>query len=210
MPKETKEKLLDLLLERALLYDPIEGFRLSSGKISTYYFDCKRLTLSSRAVLLIGEALWEKVKDLKVQGVGGLTLGADPLVMAVCAYACLKNIPLEGFIVRKEPKKHGTQRWLEGYVHQGDRVVIVDDVITTGKSVLQAIEKAEDAGLEVVKVVVLVDREEGGREKIVNQGYDFSAVFSFTEIKQAWEKKHGRPFLTNLEQKKSGNLPRAA
>jgi len=206
----SKEKLLNLLLERALLYDPIKGFKLSSGKHSTYYFDCKRVTLSSQAVLLIGEAIWDLVKDLRVCAVGGLTLGADPLVMAVCAYAGLKRIPLEGFIVRKEPKKHGTQRWIEGYVSPGDRVLIVDDVVTTGKSIIQAIEKAEDAGLKVLKVVALVDREEGGGEKIASLGYEFAAVFTFTEIKKAWEKKHGKPFLTCFEQGESGELPKAA
>ncbi len=192
------QRLMDLLLERALLYDPEKGFLLSSGKRSTYYFDCKRVTLAAEAVLLIGEALWNLVKDVHIDAVGGLTLGADPLVMAVCAYAGLKGLPLEGFIVRKEPKKHGTQQWLEGYVSPGQKALIVDDVITTGQSLIKAIKRAEEAGLEVVQVAVLVDREEGGREEIEALGYPLKAVFTFSEIKKAWEEKHGRPFLTQL------------
>ncbi len=205
-----REKLLDLILERALLYDPQKGFTLSSGKRSTYYFDCKRVTLFSPAVPLIGKAIWEKIEEEEIHAVGGLTLGADPLVLAVCAYAGLKGIPVEGFIVRKEPKQHGTQRWIEGYVSPGMRVLIVDDVVTTGGSVLKAIERAEEAGLEVARVVVLVDREEGGREAIVSRGYAFSAVFTFSEIKQAWERKHGRPFLTRFEGQEPGAGLKAA
>ena len=193
-----REKLLELILERALLYDPVRGFTLSSGKKSTYYFDCKRVTLFSEAVLPLGEALWQEAASEEIQAVGGLTLGADPLVMAVCAYAGLKGIPLEGFIVRKEAKGHGTQRWIEGFVQEGSRALIVDDVITTGGSVLKAIERSEEAGLQVAKVVVLLDREEGGRENIVSKGYSFSAVFTFTEVKRAWEEKTGQPFLTQL------------
>ena len=198
-----RDVLLGLILERALLYDPEKGFKLSSGKRSPYYFDCKRITLFSEAVLLIGEALWEKAGSPEIKAVGGLTLGADPLVMAVCAYVGLQKIPLEGFIVRKEPKGHGTQRWIEGHVPPGSKALIVDDVLTTGKSILQAIERSEEAGLKVAKVVVLIDREEGGRKNITARGYDFSSVFTFGEIKRAWEKRYGRPFLTELKSGKS-------
>ncbi len=197
---EPRTYLLDLILERALLYDPHHGFTLASGKRSTYYFDCKRVTLFSKAVLPLGEVLWQAASTKEFQAVGGLTLGADPLVMAVCAYAGTKNIPLEGYIIRKEAKGHGTKRWIEGLVKKGQKALIVEDVITTGGSVLKAIERSEEAGLKIAKVVALLDREEGGREVLLSQGYDFSAVFSFSEIKAAWEKKFGQPFLTQFAQ----------
>jgi len=176
-----RKKLFELLFFRSFLYRE-EGFVLASGKVSPYYLDCKKTTLSAEALPLIGRLLWEEVKSFEPDAVGGLTLGADPLVAAVCFQAGLEGNPLEGFIVRKEAKGHGTGQWLEGRVEKGMRAVILEDVVTTGGSSLKAVRRAREAGLSVVAVVALVDRREGGEEAIKKEGLAFKALFSIEEF----------------------------
>lgn len=176
-----REKLFKLLFERAFLYSE-EGFLLSSGKRSLYYLDCKKVTLSAEALPLIGRLLWEKAQRFAPEAVGGLTLGADPLVAAVCFQAGLSGYPLEGFIVRKEAKGHGTGRFLEGFLRSGMKCVILEDVVTTGASSLKACQRAQEAGLEVKAVLALVDRKEGGREAFEAQGLFFEALFEIDEF----------------------------
>ncbi|AEH44355.1 orotate phosphoribosyltransferase [Thermodesulfatator indicus DSM 15286] len=176
-----RQKLFELLFERSFLYRP-EGFRLASGKISPYYLDCKKTTLCAEALPLIGKLMWQEVKNFTPEAVGGLTLGADPLVSAVCFQAGLEGTPLEGFIVRKEAKGHGTQNFIEGAVKKGMKAVILEDVVTTGGSSLKAVSRARDAGLEVLAVVALVDREEGGLEAIKAQGLSLISLFTINEF----------------------------
>ncbi len=176
-----RKKLFDLLLERSFLFRE-DGFRLSSGKISPYYLDCKKTTLCSKALPLVGKLLWTAIEDLEIEAVGGLAIGADPLVAAVCFQAGLEGKNLEGFVVRKESKVYGTKQWLEGKVFAGMRCVILEDVVTTGASSLKAAQKALEAGLQVQAVVTLVDRDEGGREAIRKEGLDFRAIFHIEEF----------------------------
>ncbi len=176
-----RETLFRLLFKRAFLYSE-EGFLLSSGKKSPYYLDCKKVTLSSIALPLLGRLLWEKAKRYAPQAVGGLTLGADPLVSAVCFQAGLEGAELEGFIVRKEAKGHGTGRYLEGLVKPGWRCVILEDVVTTGGSSLKAVTRAREAGLRVEAVVALIDRKEGGQEAIEKAGLSFEAIFEIDDF----------------------------
>ncbi|OAG28226.1 orotate phosphoribosyltransferase [Thermodesulfatator autotrophicus] len=178
---DARQRLFELLFERSFLYRP-EGFRLASGKISPYYLDCKKTTLCAKALPLIGKLMWEEVKKFLPDAVGGLTLGADPLVTAVCFQAGLEGTPLEGFIVRKEAKGHGTQNYIEGAVKEGMKTVILEDVVTTGGSSLKAVTKAKDAGLEVLAVVALVDREEGGFEAIKAQGLQLISLYKIKEF----------------------------
>ncbi len=178
---DLKKKLFELLYERSFLYRE-EGFKLASGKVSPYYLDCKKTTLSSKALPLIGKLLWEEAQRFMPQAVGGLTLGADPLVAALCFEAGLRGLPLEGFIVRKEAKGHGTGRYLEGNISPGMRAVILEDVITTGGSSLKAVRHARDAGLEVKAVLALVDRDEGGREAIEAEGLELVSLFHIKEF----------------------------
>lgn len=178
---KARERLFELLYERSFLYSE-EGFTLASGKKSPYYLDCKKTTLFSEALPLIGKLLWEEIERFSPQAVGGLTLGADPLVAAVCYEAGLRGIPLEGFIVRKEAKGHGTRRFVEGNVKAGMRAVILEDVVTTGTSSLKAVDRAREAGLEILAVVALVDREEGGAEAILARGLSFAALFKVQEF----------------------------
>jgi len=178
-----RQELLDLLVIRSFKYDPSFSFKLRSKKRSDIYIDAKQVTLFSKGMLLVGELIWEKIQDLKINAIGGLTLGADPLAYATAMYANLKQgYSLNVFIVRKEPKAHGTQRWIEGEVKKGQKVVVVDDVVTTGNSVIKAIQKVQEAQLEVAKVVVLVDREEGGREAVESLGLMYEPIFTKSEL----------------------------
>ncbi len=159
---------------------------LASGRKSNFYFDGKQTTLHSRGGLLVGQAFWDEVKkfDGKIDGVGGLTLGADPIATATSIAAQLAGDNVHAFIIRKEPKGHGTGQWLEGRKNlpPGSRVVIVEDVTTTGGSSMKAVERAEEEGLEVVGIVTLVDRQEGAREAIEGAGQELRTVFTKSDL----------------------------
>lgn len=145
-------------------------FVLSSGKKSNFYIDCRKITLHPEGSRLIAKIILEKIKKLKVDAIGGLTLGADPITSSVVA---LSDIP--GFIVRKKEKEHGTKQKIEGHIKAGWNVVVVEDVATTGASALQAIEAAESVGAKVIKVISVVDREEGAADALSK--YDFDPIF---------------------------------
>ena len=145
--------------------------------------DVKKTALSSEGMELMGKALYEMIKDLDIKGIGGLTLGADPLAYAAAMISNQSANPLDVFIVRKEVKGHGTKRKVEGSLSPGDRVCVVDDVITTGGSTIKAIEGAKDAGFEVVSVLALVDRQEGGSKNILEaSSINLKAVFTKSEL----------------------------
>jgi orotate phosphoribosyltransferase len=158
-----RERLRCLLRERSLIFG---DFTLASGRRSRFYFDSKRTTLLAEGSYLAAAEILKTLRErgIRADAIGGMTLGADPLVCPVAALSHLEGPPLRAFIVRKEPKGHGTASAIEGDVPAGSRVVIVDDVVTSGGSTLRAIEAAAGAGLEVVAVLCLVDREEGGGE----------------------------------------------
>ncbi|MCX8034012.1 MAG: orotate phosphoribosyltransferase [Thermodesulfovibrio sp.] len=163
-----RDRLIKLIYEKAFKYSEEPIFRLTSGSLSKYYFNCKTVTLSPEGMYLIGNIIFDLIANLDVKGIGGLTLGADPISNAVAYTSYLKGKPIESFVVRKKAKEHGTMQWIEGNINEGDSVVVVDDVITTGSSTIQAITRLKEAGIFVRKVVVLVDRQEGGRENILN------------------------------------------
>lgn len=177
-----KERLIRLIIEKAFRYSDEPVFKLVSGRLSNYYFDCKPVTLSPEGMYLIGNVIFDAVSGLMPKGIGGLTLGADPIASAVAYTSYLKGQPIEAFVVRKTAKSHGTMQWIEGNVTRGDRVVIAEDVITTGKSTIEAITKAEEAGLVIVKVIALIDRQEGGREAIESRGYTVDSVITREEV----------------------------
>lgn len=178
-----KEQLKPILVEMS--YEERE-VTLASGRKSNFYFDGKQTTLHSKGGLLVGKAFWDEVKQFEgpIHGVGGLTLGADPIATATSIAAHLDGTDVHAFIIRKEPKGHGTGQWLEGRKNlpPGSRVVIVEDVTTTGGSSLKAVARAEEEGLEVLGIVTLVDREEGAREAIEGAGQKLRAVFTRTEV----------------------------
>jgi orotate phosphoribosyltransferase len=186
-----KQRLIELILERTFKFTDKPTFKLASGTMSNFYFNCKPTTLNSEGMYLTGNLLYDIIegrKSWKVKGVGGLTLGADPVANAIAYTSHLKGEPLEAFVVRKEPKKHGTMSWIEGNVTKGDKVVIVEDVITTGGSTKKAIERARECGLNILGVIVLIDRQEGGREAIESLGVPVRMLLTKEEIFKAYQK----------------------
>jgi len=184
-----KRRLIDLIIERAFIYNKEPIFRLASGRMSNYYFNCKTVTLSPEGMYLIGNIIFELIKDYEIKGVGGLTLGADPIAFATAYTSFLKGKPIEAFVVRKSPKSHGTMQWIEGNVGSGDSVVIVEDVITTGSSTIQAIERAVESGLVIRKVIALIDRQEGGREAVEEKGFKLHSIINKDEVMRVYLSK---------------------
>ncbi len=184
-----KERLIRLVIERAFRYSEEPIFKLVSGRLSNYYFDCKTITLHPEGMHLIGNVIFDHIEDLGVRGIGGLTLGADPVAFAVAYTSYLRGKPIEAFVVRKTAKSHGTMQWIEGNVTKGDNVVIVDDVITTGKSTIEAITRAQEAGLNIVKVVALIDRQEGGKENVEALGHKLTAMITREEVMAVYNKR---------------------
>jgi orotate phosphoribosyltransferase len=151
-------------------------FTLSSGRKSGHYFDGKKVTLSPEGAYWVGKAIFDELKEVGIDAIGGLAIGADPIVSAVALVSHLEGKPINAFIVRDERKEHGTKRKIEGHLQEGFRVAIVDDVITAGGSVSEAIEAVEAEGCKVVKVIVIVDRKEGGSDRLRKKGYNFEAI----------------------------------
>jgi len=176
---EKKHRLLELIKKDALFKG---DYTLSSGKKSNYYIDLRQITLSSEGAYLIAEIFFDLLKDEDVDAVGGLTMGADPISGALAAISYLRGKPMHAFIVRKEEKKHGKTKAVEGPLKKGDRVAVVDDVATTGGSILKAIEAVEKEGGEVVKVLSIVDREEGARQELAARGYALFSLFSKKDL----------------------------
>jgi len=176
-----KQRLAKILIEKSYK----EGnFTLASGKKSDYYFDCRQTALHPEGAWLIGSLFFDLIKDLPIHGVGGMTLGSDPLITATSVVSFEKGQPLNGFIVRKESKGHGTNQYIEGLANfkSGDQVVLLEDVVTTGGSILTACERAEAVGLKIVQICSVLDREEGGREKLAEAGYELKSLFNRREL----------------------------
>lgn len=181
--EEGWERLRQLLRERS--YEK-RRVVLTSGRESDFYVDGKQTSLHPEGAYLIGKLMFFQLnsKEPMVQAVGGMTLGADPLVSAVALVSHLEGTPLPAFIIRKEPKGHGTGQWIEGKKNIPPRapVAILEDVVTTGGTTLKAIERAEQEGLKVVRVLALVDREEGGAEAICGVGLTLEALFRRSDL----------------------------
>ncbi|MFI3270717.1 MAG: orotate phosphoribosyltransferase [Pseudomonadota bacterium] len=178
---ELKKRLAKILVEKSYR----EGdFTLTSGRKSDYYFDCKQTALSAEGSWLVGSLFVDLVADVDIVGIGGMTLGADPLISATTVMSHVKGRPLAGFIVRKESKGHGTNQYVEGLANfkPGDKVAMVEDVVTTGGSLLKACERVKAAGLDIVAVCTVLDREEGGRQAIKDAGYDLISIFTRAEL----------------------------
>jgi orotate phosphoribosyltransferase len=171
--------LIQLLKRDALQFG---DFVLASGKRSSFYIDCRKVTLSAEGAAVVGQAILELLGEESFDAVGGMTLGADPILAAVLTIAGLHKKALRGFIVRKEVKGHGTGKLIEGPMQSGDRVVIVEDVSTTGGSALKAVDAVQAAGAQVVRVVTLLDRLSGAREAFEARGIPFSALATSTDL----------------------------
>jgi orotate phosphoribosyltransferase len=183
MNRDERDRLLLLLKTKSYRAGRVV---LSSGKVSDFYVDCKQTSLSAEGALLCGRLLFRLI--LKhfptARAVGGPTLGADPLVSAVATVSMIEGHPLDAFIIRKEPKEHGTAAWIEGMANlsEGQPVVLLEDVITTGGSTLRSIQRALEAKLAVLGVCVLLDRNEGGKEAIESHGVPCISLFSRSDL----------------------------
>ena len=175
---EIAAELLELAKARGAL--TFGDYVLSSGQRSSYYFDGRRLTLDPRGAYLTGMAFFEMLRGYDVEAVGGPTLGADPIVTAVALTSGLDGQPMSGFIVRKEGKAHGMGNLIEGPLEPGSRVAIVDDACSTGASLFHAVDAAEAEGHEVVVVLAIIDRHQGGSEELRRRGYKFRCLLEAT------------------------------
>ncbi|MGQ9689626.1 MAG: orotate phosphoribosyltransferase [Desulfobaccales bacterium] len=180
--EQLKARLLHLLREKSFRYRPDPPFKLASGRESPYYVDCRPVTHSAEGLALIGEILFELIKDQEVQAVGGLTMGADPLAHALALVSFQKGKPVNAFSVRKFHKDYGAGGRIVGPVKPGERVVVLEDVVTTGGSALAAVEAAREFGLEVAQVIILVDRQEGGRQAVEQEVPRVTAVFTLSQL----------------------------
>ena len=180
-----KNELIRILCEKSFKYTEEPSFKLVSGRMSQFYVNCKPTVLSPRGMFLTGHLVFEAIRDLDVRGVGGLTFGADPVAVATAFASELKDKPIHAFSIRKTQKDHGIIKWVEGDLAPGDRVVIIDDVATTGGSTIKAIERARSEGLDVVRAVILVDRQEGGLDNIRKHVPDIKAIITRDELMAA-------------------------
>lgn len=178
-----RQLLKDILLEKSYRKGQ---FTLTSGKTSDFYIDCKQTTLSAEGAYLCGKLLFELLQksETSIHAVGGMTLGADPLVTAVSIASHLAEQPIPAFIVRKEAKGHGTGNYIEGLKNMptGCTVALLEDVVTTGGTLLKVIERVEAAGFKVGLVATVVERQEGGVEVLKRKGYTLEALFTREEL----------------------------
>lgn len=175
----SKNGLVDLVRRDALAFG---DFTLASGQKSSYYIDCRNVTLSAEGAALIGQGVLEALRGVDFDAIGGMTLGADPILAAALTIAGQQHRPLRGFIVRKEAKGHGTGKQVEGPLRSGDRAVIVEDVATTGGSAMKAIDAVEAAGATVVHVVAVLDRLSGAAEAFASRGVPFSSLLTIRDL----------------------------
>ncbi len=175
-----KERLRNILIEKCVR----TGVKriLSSGRESNYYIDAKYATMDPEGSYIIAKLILDFISNYDIEAIGGYTLGADPIVGSVVAMSSQTERPLLGFIVRKEPKTHGEMKLIEGPFRRGLKCLIVDDVITTGSSILKAAKAVEDEGGIVVLTMGIVDRLEGGRENIEKAGYKFQSLFTRKDL----------------------------
>ena len=187
--EQAKTELMELVRKKSIFYGE---FTLASGARSNYYFDCRRTTLDPKGAWLVGQLMHalirreEAARKTVINGIGGLTMGADPVALATAIFSYYakdeSRAPLQTFSVRKTPKGHGQTRLIEGNFSKGDTVVVVDDVITRGDSTIAAINAVRNEGGKVAFAAVLVDRQEGGREKIEALGFPVFSLFKKDEL----------------------------
>jgi orotate phosphoribosyltransferase len=182
MKTELRQELQAHLLAHSLQFG---DFTLTSGRRSDYYIDGKQTTLRSRGAYLVARLILAELQGTGAEAIGGPTLGADPVIGAVLALAALDNTPLSGFIVRKQAKDHGTQRLVEGPLQPGMRVAVFDDTVTTGGSLKHALDQITAMQCSVVKVLAIVDRQQGAQQNFAEWGYPFQALFRIDELKAA-------------------------
>ena len=186
-----RERLLNLFVDRSFR---LGDFTLSSGRKSDFYIDCRTTTMHAEGQVLLGEVGLDAIEasGLTPDLVGGLTMGADPIAYAIAGESFRRGRPIHAFSVRKRAKRHGTGRQVEGCFESGARVVVVEDVITTGGSALQACEAVKAEQGEVLMILAAVDRQEGGRETIEQAGFRVESLFGVDEFRRVLQEREGR------------------
>jgi orotate phosphoribosyltransferase len=174
---DAAQQILAIAREKgALLFG---DFTLASGKKSNRYYNGKKVTLAPEGAYWVAKAIFDRLTGLEIDAIGGLEMGAVPIAAAVAVVSYLETRPIAAFIVRHSAKDHGTKSPVEGYLKSGDRVCVVDDVVTTGESVLKAVAAVKESGGQVVKIISIVDRHEGGSDRIRAEGLDFDCLLDF-------------------------------
>lgn len=180
---DERKRLKELLLKKSYRKGTV---KLSSGKMSDFYIDGKQTTLDAEGAYLCGKLLFDMIREnpVPIGGVGGMTLGADPLATAVSLVSYLEGEPIPAFIVRKEPKQHGTENYIEGKnnIPDGTVVALLEDVVTTGGTLLKVIDRVEAQGLKIGLVATVVDRQEGGAEALAGRGHQLESIFTRQEL----------------------------
>ena len=188
-----KEELIDLLCQKSFKFSQEPIYKLVSGRMSQFYVNCKPVALCASGMFLAGHLLFEAIKNDDITAIAGLTFGADPLAVATAFTSESKARPINAFSIRKTRKDHGMIRWIEGDIQPGERVAIIDDVATTGDSTIKAIKRARAEDLEVVRVVILVDRQEGGVENIKQHVSKVSSIITRDELVKRYQALYKGP-----------------
>ena len=189
MTIKRKQELIDYLLETSFHCSDTPRYALASGRKSRYYIDCRKLLSHARARALIGGLMFKRLNGLAIDGVGGMLVGAYPVAIAVSDAAAQQGKNMAVFAVRKEPKSHGLQKFIEGDIQTGQRVLVVDDVVTSGRSTVQAIKRCREEGLTVVRAMAVVERQEDrGRDRIAETGVDFDCIITLGELLNTYQK----------------------
>lgn len=175
-----KNRLKEILLELSVITD--REFTLASGKKSNFYVDARITTLHPEGAFLIGKLFLAMLDGMEVNSIGGYSIGADPIVSSISVRSFIEKTPIPAFIIRKQEKTHGTGKIIEGNFKKGDKVVIFDDVVTSGGSILKGAAEVEKAGGSILAVMAVIDREEGGKETIETAGYPFSSIFTKSDL----------------------------
>jgi orotate phosphoribosyltransferase len=175
-----KARLKEILLEKSVITG--REFKLASGKTSNFYVDARISTLDPEGAYLCGRLFFDMLKNFQVDAVGGYSIGADPIVTAIALLSFQEKNPIPAFIIRKEEKSHGTGKVIEGNFPKNGRVAIFDDVVTSGGSILRGAQRVEDQGGTVEVVMAVIDREDGGKEKIESAGYPFLSIFTRKDL----------------------------
>lgn len=182
---EALERLKQLLVEKSFQFSEIPKFPLAAGGLSRYYIDCRTALSQPEARKLIGELAVALFGDRELDAVGGLELGAYPVAIAISdGFYRMTGEELRVFVVRKKPKDHGLRKWIEGDVREGDRSLVVEDVVTSGRSLVNAVERSRESGLIVKTVLALVDREEGGRATLEQAAVEFRSLLTLTDLRR--------------------------
>jgi orotate phosphoribosyltransferase len=181
---QLRRRLLKMLKD-SFVYSTEPIFTLASGRKSHFYIDCKKVTLDPEGAFLTGLLFLDRIDGLEADAIGGLTLGADPIVSVVAVLSFERGEPVPAFIVRKDPKPYGVQPFIEGNLTREARVAVVDDVLTGGRSTERTIRLIEETGCRVVKVIALIDRKEGGAERLEKLGFEVESLFTVEDLLKA-------------------------